>query len=161
MLRLYGIISAVVALAALFLIRERPASASDGEGRGHVKFTEGFRYIFGRQGYGPHPWCCFFIGLGVFNAVSSMVDSISGSLGVTDSDGMVGVLMIAGGNHRRPGPAHPLRTGSENGSSSWSSTWPAWCPPWRGWPLRTASSPIPPPSTPPPWPRPFCWVSLS
>jgi len=35
--------------------------------------------------------------LGIFNAVSSMVDSIAGFLGVVDSDGLIGVLMLAGG----------------------------------------------------------------
>ena len=96
LLRLYGIISAAVALAAFFLIRERPRAAGEEESRSHVKFTEGFRYIFGRRDM-VLTLILFFIGLGIFNAVSSMVDSISGSLGVADSDGMIGVLMIAGG----------------------------------------------------------------
>ena len=96
MLRLYGVISAAVALAAFFLIRERPGTAPAEEGREHVKFTEGLRVIFGRKDM-VITLALFLIGLGIFNAVSSMVDSISGSLGVTDSDGMVGVLMIAGG----------------------------------------------------------------
>jgi len=39
----------------------------------------------------------FFIGLGLFNTVSSMVDSIAGYIGVSDSDGLIGVLMLVGG----------------------------------------------------------------
>jgi len=39
----------------------------------------------------------FFIGLGLFNTVSSMVDSIAGFIGVSDSDGLIGVLMLVGG----------------------------------------------------------------
>ena len=39
----------------------------------------------------------FFIGLGIFNAVSSMVDSIAESMGVRDSDGLIGGIMLIGG----------------------------------------------------------------
>jgi MFS family permease len=39
----------------------------------------------------------FTIGLGIFNAISSMVDSIAGYLGVVDSNGMIGGLMLIGG----------------------------------------------------------------
>jgi MFS family permease len=39
----------------------------------------------------------FLIGLGVFNAISSMTDSIAESMGVKDSDGLIGGLMLVGG----------------------------------------------------------------
>jgi hypothetical protein len=39
----------------------------------------------------------FTIGLGIFNAISSMVDSIAEYLGVNDSNGMIGGLMLIGG----------------------------------------------------------------
>ena len=96
MLLIYGIISAVVAITALFLIREKPPTPPAEEEYRHTKFTAGFKYIFGRRDM-MLTIILFFIGLGIFNAVSSMVDSISGSLGVEDSDGMIGVLMIVGG----------------------------------------------------------------
>jgi len=39
----------------------------------------------------------FLVGLGVFNAVSSMTDSIAENAGVQDSDGLIGGLMLIGG----------------------------------------------------------------
>ena len=39
----------------------------------------------------------FLIGLGIFNAISSMTDSISEYAGVKDSDGLIGGLMLIGG----------------------------------------------------------------
>jgi len=37
------------------------------------------------------------VGLGIFNAVSSMTDSIAAHAGVEDSDGLIGGLMLIGG----------------------------------------------------------------
>lgn len=96
MLLVYGVISAIVALGAIILIREKPKTPPSGESQVHVKFIEGMREIFGKPDM-ILTIILFFIGLGIFNAVSSMVDAISGSLGIIDSDGMIGVLMIAGG----------------------------------------------------------------
>jgi MFS family permease len=39
----------------------------------------------------------FLIGLGIFNAISSMTDSIAADVGVKDSDGLIGGLMLIGG----------------------------------------------------------------
>jgi MFS family permease len=39
----------------------------------------------------------FFLGLGMLNAVTSLTDTIAGSLGVVDSDGLLGVGLIVGG----------------------------------------------------------------
>ncbi len=39
----------------------------------------------------------FFLGLGMLNAVTSLTDTIAGSLGVVDSDGLLGVGLIGGG----------------------------------------------------------------
>jgi MFS family permease len=39
----------------------------------------------------------FLVGLGIFNAVSSMTDSIAENAGVQDSDGLIGGLMLIGG----------------------------------------------------------------
>ncbi len=96
MLMIYGLISAVTAVAAFVLIKEKPPTQPSGEEYVHTKFSEGFKYIFGSRDM-VLTIVLFFIGLGIFNAVSSMVDSISGALGVDDSDGMIGVLMIVGG----------------------------------------------------------------
>lgn len=39
----------------------------------------------------------FWVGLGIFNAVSSMADSIAAEAGIQDSDGLIGGLMLIGG----------------------------------------------------------------
>jgi MFS family permease len=39
----------------------------------------------------------FLIGLGIFNAISSMTDSIAEKAGVEDSDGLIGGVMLIGG----------------------------------------------------------------
>jgi len=96
MLRLYGIITAVVAVISLVLIKEKPSVSPSSEPYERTKFAQGFKLIFSSKDM-RLTLILFFIGLGIFNAVSSMVDSIAGSLGVTDSDGLIGVLMIGGG----------------------------------------------------------------
>ena len=60
------------------------------------RFTEGLRHIL-RQRDMVITIILFFIGLGIFNAVSSMVDSITASIGVKDSNGLIGGLMLIGG----------------------------------------------------------------
>jgi len=39
----------------------------------------------------------FTIGLGIFNAISTMVDAIAGQLNINDSDGLIGGIMLIGG----------------------------------------------------------------
>jgi len=96
MLLIYGIICAAGALVALILIKEKPPTAPSAESLEHTKFFAGLKHIL-KQRDMVILLVLFFIGLGIFNAVSSMVDSISASLGVDDSDGLIGVAMLGGG----------------------------------------------------------------
>lgn len=96
MLLLYGIISAAGAVVALMLIREKPPTPPSTEELVHTRFFAGLKHIL-KQRDMIIVLVLFFIGLGIFNAVSSMVDSISASLGISDSDGLIGVFMLAGG----------------------------------------------------------------
>ncbi len=96
MLMTYGIITAAAGVISLVLIRERPPTPPSGTELHHTRFFEGFRIIFGRKDM-VITLILFFIGLGLFNAVSSMVDAITGFIGVSDSNGMIGVLMLLGG----------------------------------------------------------------
>jgi MFS family permease len=96
MLMIYGIITVVFSLTGLFLLREKPENPPSVETFTRVKFSEGIRHIFRLRDM----WLVillFTIGLGIFNAVSSMVDSIAGYLGVDDSNGLIGGLMLIGG----------------------------------------------------------------
>ncbi len=96
MLLIYGIFTVVAALAALVFMRERPPTPPGTEEYRPAPFTAGLRRILSLKDM-RITLLLFFTGLGIFNAVSSMVDSIAGFLGVADSDGMIGVLMLLGG----------------------------------------------------------------
>ena len=96
MLKIYGIATVVLSITGLLLLREKPDSPPSAETVNRIKFSDGFRHIFRLRDM----WLMiilFTIGLGIFNAVSSMVDSIAGYLGVKDSNGMIGGLMLIGG----------------------------------------------------------------
>ena len=96
MLLIYGIFTAAAAVAALLFIREKPPTPPGREEYRPAPFTAGLKRILSLKDM-RITLLLFFIGLGIFNAVSSMVDSIAGYLGVVDSDGMIGVLMLLGG----------------------------------------------------------------
>ena len=95
MLWIYGILSIVSSLALILLIRENP--------EGYVYpvqvdsgFRKGIRDILYNRDM-QITLVLFFVGLGIFNAVSSMTDRISEMAGVKDSDGLIGGIMLIGG----------------------------------------------------------------
>lgn len=96
MLMVYGIITAVACVAALFIIKEEPPTPPAAEKYVRHSFTEGFHFIF-KQKNMLITLLIFFVGLGIFNAVSSMTDSIAEYLQVSDSDGLIGGIMLIGG----------------------------------------------------------------
>ena len=96
MLKIYGIITVVLSVTGIILLREKPETPVSSEPVVSLKFTEGVKHIFRLRDM----WIMvilFTIGLGIFNAISSMVDSIAEYLGVVDSNGMIGGLMLIGG----------------------------------------------------------------
>ena len=96
MLKTYGIITIAASVIGLLLLRERPANPPSDEPWVRISFIQGLKHIFRLRDM----WAMiilFTIGLGIFNAISSMVDSIANYLGVDDSDGMIGGLMLIGG----------------------------------------------------------------
>jgi len=96
MLWTYGILTLMAALVALVLIKERPPTAPSGEKFIRQNFSDGLRHIL-KQRDMQITLVLFLIGLGIFNAISSMTDSIAENLGVKDSDGLIGGLMLIGG----------------------------------------------------------------
>ena len=95
MLWIYGIISLITAVLALIFIKERPQNAV-------IKQTERFSYFKGLKHILSRrdmliSIMLFLIGLGIFNAISSMTDAIAEQAGVKDSDGLIGGLMLIGG----------------------------------------------------------------
>ena len=95
MLWIYGIISVAAAVASLFLIKDRdPAEGESGQER--YAFGRGLRHILANRDMRITIFL-FLIGLGIFNAISSMTDSIAERVGVEDSDGLIGGVMLIGG----------------------------------------------------------------
>lgn len=92
----YGILSLVAALVSLVLIKEHPLTPPSDEEYIRHGFFEGIRYIF-RQRDMLITLALFLVGLGIFNAISSMTDAIAANIGVKDSDGLIGGLMLIGG----------------------------------------------------------------
>ncbi|MBL7006256.1 MAG: MFS transporter [Spirochaetia bacterium] len=96
MLLWYGIVTAIISVIAFVLIREKPPTSPSAIEYKHTNFFAGFTYIFKNRSM-VITLLLFFIGLGLFNTISSMVDSLAGFIGVSDSDGLIGVLMLVGG----------------------------------------------------------------
>jgi FLVCR family MFS transporter 7 len=96
MLRTYGWLTFGVAVVTLLLLRERPPTPPSADSREKHPFGEGIRQILKQRDMRIMLYL-FFIGLGTFNAVSSMTDAIAANAGVEDSDGLIGGLMLIGG----------------------------------------------------------------
>ena len=98
MLHLYGIFAIISAVIFLVFVRERPPVAPcrpDQEERALA--LDGLKLIFKNKSFN---WLLFifFIGLGVFNAVTTWIENILNPRGFTSLQaGMTGGLMIAGG----------------------------------------------------------------
>lgn len=95
MLLFYGVATAVSAALCAVVLRDHPAQEVE-EGVVRLGFRAGVESLLTNRNY---RWLLvlFTIGLGIFNAVSSMVDSLTAFLGVHDSDGLLGTAMILGG----------------------------------------------------------------
>jgi MFS family permease len=96
MLIVYGTITLILSITGMLLLKEEPETPPSQEPYVRVKFSDGIKHIFKQRDL----WSMiilFTIGLGIFNAISSMVDSIAGYLGVDDSNGLIGGIMLIGG----------------------------------------------------------------
>jgi MFS family permease len=96
MLLIYGWLTFGVAVVTLVLLRERPPTPPSDETLERHSFAKGVKHIL-KQRDMQIMLFLFFVGLGIFNAVSSMTDSIAENAGVQDSDGLIGGLMLIGG----------------------------------------------------------------
>ncbi len=95
MLWIYGIVSVVAAVCSLLFIRNREAVEETGK-QERYSFARGLRHILALRDMRIALFL-FLIGLGIFNAISSMTDSIAEKAGVEDSDGLIGGVMLIGG----------------------------------------------------------------
>lgn len=95
MLWVYGSVSLLAALLVIFLMKEKPDEIHE-EKLERYPFVKGLKHILSKRDM-ILLMGMFLIGLGIFNAVSSMTDSIAELAGVEDSDGLIGGLMLIGG----------------------------------------------------------------
>lgn len=96
MLLTYGRLTFGVAVFTLLLLREKPPTPPSAETMQRHSFAKGLKHIL-KQRDMQIMLLLFLVGLGIFNAVSSMTDSIAENAGVRDSDGLIGGLMLIGG----------------------------------------------------------------
>ena len=98
MLLFYGIISAVGSLLLLIFLKEPPAASVDKEiTDGRINVFEGVRHIL-RQRDMRIMLLLFFLGLGMFNAISTCIDQICQIKGLTtEQTGLVGGMMLIAG----------------------------------------------------------------
>jgi len=91
----YGALAAGIAVLFLLLARERPPTPVGPEERSLV--FDGLKEVFRNRGF-RLLLVLFFIGLGVFNAVTTWIEDIVRPRGFTmDQAGLVGGLMVLGG----------------------------------------------------------------
>ncbi len=95
MLWIYGSISFAASVLLAIFIKEKP-EGTKGEELERYPFFKGLKHILSRRDM-ILLTMMFLIGLGIFNAVSSMTDSIAELAGVKDSDGLIGGVMLIGG----------------------------------------------------------------
>jgi sugar phosphate permease len=96
MLWIFGILTAISSVIVFFLIKEHPDDYVYTKEDDRHDFGKGVLHILRNRDM-QITLILFLIGLGIFNAISSMTDSISEHAGVKDSDGLIGGLMLIGG----------------------------------------------------------------
>ncbi len=96
MLMVYGWLTFVAAAVTLLLLKEKPPTPPAADDLVRQSFYKGLKHIL-KQRDMVLIIIVFLVGLGIFNAISSMTDSISANLGVQDSNGLIGGLMLIGG----------------------------------------------------------------
>lgn len=96
MLMIYGVITFIASALTIILIKDHPKGYVESQNKIRQSFFAGIKHILQQRDM-QITLLLFFIGLGIFNAVSSMTDSIAAYSGVADSNGLIGGLMLIGG----------------------------------------------------------------
>ncbi len=98
MLVWYGVVSVVGAVVSLVFIRERPPTApSSTDLDERFKVFEGLRHIL-KQRDMQILLLLFFVGLGMFNAISTWIEQIVNPRGFGPEEaGIIGAMMVVGG----------------------------------------------------------------
>lgn len=98
MLVWYGVVSVVGAVASLGFVRERPPTPpSEADQDERFKVFEGLRHIL-KQRDMQILLLLFFVGLGMFNAISTWIEQIVSPRGFGPEEaGFIGAVMVVGG----------------------------------------------------------------
>lgn len=98
MLMGYGIVSLAAAIVFLAFMRERPPTPpGSAEVEERFKVFEGLKFLLGRRDM-RLLLVLFFIGLGIFNAVTTWIEQILAPRGINaEQAGLIGALMMGGG----------------------------------------------------------------
>lgn len=98
MLMTYGLISGAGAVIMLIFLREKPPTPPEiVEYKEDLSVFKNIKLIFGKPDM-KYLFPVFFIGLGVFNAVSTCIDQICQTKGLTmEQTGLIGGIMLVGG----------------------------------------------------------------
>lgn len=98
MLMIYGIISVIAAVLLLIFLKEPPVESIDREiMAGRIDVFQGVRHILGHRDM-RIMLLLFFLGLGMFNAISTCIDQICQIKGLTtEQTGLVGGMMLIAG----------------------------------------------------------------
>lgn len=91
-LGVFAVVGTLAGLLALVLVRRGPNRDSVRE----PDFLASLRRLLSSKDFRLTLFL-FFLGLGMLNAVTSLTDGIAASLGIVDSDGLLGVGLISGG----------------------------------------------------------------
>ena len=97
LLMIYGRVTLAGAVIFLLLAREKPPTPPHAETQLSLSVFKGMGHIF-RQRDMRLVFPLFFIGLGMFNAISTCIDQICQSKGLsTEQTGLIGGIMLIGG----------------------------------------------------------------
>lgn len=100
MLKVYGYICVAISFLFLILIRNKPPTPPcTGEDESRFSIKEGIKYIFKTRNM-VMLLIIFFIGMGMFNAITTFVDLISASKGYmaqSNEAGLIGAVMMGAG----------------------------------------------------------------
>jgi len=96
MLYWYMIPSILSGILVLIFLREKPENIPFNKQIVRLTFIDGVKHMLKLKD-AVFMILLFTVGLGIFNAISTLVDAITANLEIQDSDGLVGGLMLIGG----------------------------------------------------------------
>ena len=96
MLMIYMIPSVIAAILFLLFFKEKPKDLPFDIQHDRLNFKQGIKHMLQLKD-AILVMFLFTIGLGIFNAISTLVDAIAANLNIKDSDGMIGGVMLIGG----------------------------------------------------------------